>query len=394
MNKIGGLEECIIPGILETVEDARNTIYETVRTGKEINPENIINEIVYRMCNRIKDERNLPSYKNNIILLETKDQKIVEKNTLDWFKDSRYSGKIDSFNDIKQRIIKVSFGEIPIPFFDYVQRRLNETGKQRIGGEKLKDAFIFVHTARALGILSQFEAELYTKILLLFHDVVEDRRDWRYGDLIRKINKGYIKYGPEEKAILKIENQPEFKEILDLVSKYDFGNKFYSGPKLANLLGHDLKSITKNIGENYQDYVNRMYNRCFSKGITKIVESLTSDHTKQMDLYLAIPKAKLADSIDNTIRVREGDMTKKTDRLSDGLILINETDSFLDKYKLKPKIPINLRKKLIKKSQEEITSVYQQYKGDKDLAVEPKLAKFREIETEYNSLKKYLNVNK
>ncbi len=388
MNKIKGSEEWIIPGILETVEDARKIIYENVRTGKEITPEHVINEIVYKVYNRIKDERNLPYYKNNIILLKTQDQKIVEKNTLDWFKDSIYSKKLDSFYDIKKGLMNVAFGKIPIPFFDYVQRILNETGKQRIGGEKLKDAHIAIHPTRMWWTLSDLGLGLYCKIYAMFHDCIEERRDWRYENLISQIKDGVIEYGPKEKELLKTENQEEFREISDLILTYDFGKDFYNGELLLNSLLYNIISITNNVKEEYGNYSERLINRIYSEEIKKITEGLTNDSKKQIELYSAPLDVKFVDLFDNTDTVREGDISDKIDRLSNNLIFIKKEDTFLSKHiELKSETLIKSRENVIKESKDEIKSVFKQYEGKQNPALEVRIEKFKEMEIEYNNLK-------
>ncbi|MDD5086566.1 MAG: hypothetical protein PHV16_02330 [Candidatus Nanoarchaeia archaeon] len=386
-NPLEKIKNCIIPGILENVNDARSIIYENVRTGKFITPENIINDIVYKINKRLKDDKNIPFYKNNIILLETKDKKILEKNTLDWFKESKYSKKLEYFYDIKKGLMKVAFGEIPIPLFEYVQKRLNETGKQRIGGEKLKDAYIAIHPTRAWWILSDLGGSFYDKLLILPHDVIEERRDWRYKNIVYEIKHGLREYGTKERKLLKTENQEEFKEICDIVSKYDFGIGFYNGKSFSDWLSYNLVSITKNVKEEYEDYSIRLFNRIYSKDIIRIVESLTGDPEKQIELYSSVSNAKLADLIDNTDNLREGGLTKTLNRLDYNFIYLKQKNDFLIKHdKLNSETSERLTEELIKKSKEEIKIGSNLYKGKKNPALEVRIKKFRDLEIGYNRL--------
>jgi len=386
MNKIRGLEDCLIPNVFETEKDAREVVYELARLGRRINGNNVINEIIYRKENKLKDEKNLPAYRNSEILKDNQ-----KKKTLDLFVEQYGKKKRECFQDINRILIPWVFGDGFIKVFNYSQRKLNQTQKQRIGGEKFKDAYIFIHIIRTVGILQEFGATDYQKRSGFIHDDPEELRDKR----IERIDN--LVAGSEEETKLKkdIKNAPEYKEIYNLLVKRRRGNwKEIIDEKEAKLTIHHLRLLTRRVNESYKGYVRRMVNGCSSEYITKSIKQLTSNPEEQMNLYAAPLICKAADSIDNTRRVREGDISQKISRLSHNLILINGTDWFLNKYKLKPKILINLRKELIKRSQNEIISVYQQYKGDKDLAVKAKLTKFREMETEYNSLKKYLNVNK
>jgi hypothetical protein len=148
MNKTMELEECIIKGVLETKEDARDIGFELARLGRRINANNVVNEIIYRKENKPRDEENLPIYRNNKILIDHK-----KKKTLELFVEQYGKEKKERFKNINRILIPYIFGEGFIKLFNYSQRKLNQTKKQRIGGEKLKDAYIFVHTFRTAEIL-------------------------------------------------------------------------------------------------------------------------------------------------------------------------------------------------------------------------------------------------
>jgi len=398
MDNTIGLEKCIIKGVLETKEDARDIGFELVRLGRRINANNVINEIIYRKENKQKNEQNLPVYRNNKILVNHK-----KKKTLELFVEQHSKKKKECFKNINRILIPCIFGDGFIRLFNYSQRKLNQTRKQRIGGEKLKDAYIAVHTFRTVEILQEFGATDYQKRLGFLHDIIEELRDWRIerikDNLVTKI---------DEKTKLKeeIKSAPEYKEIYDLLVKRRKGNwKEIISEEEAKSTKHHLRLLTRRVNESYKSYVKRMHHDCLKDKIKKKVKYLTSDEKEQMNFYAAPLVVKLADSIDNTRRVREGNISNRISRLYHNLYTLKEVDNFL--YHSRFCMLRRLRKELIRSSKEEVERNIKDFKKDNDPAVKSKFEIFQELKDQYIDLdkrsmhnltiqkdKKYLNGNK
>lgn len=378
MEKIEGIEACLIPAILETEEDAREVVYEVVRIGREVNRRNVINELVYRELDVLKDAESLPNYRTNKILIEDK-----EVRTLDLFVKEYGIEKFKSFLDINRILIQYAFGEGCVEVFNYAQRKINLTKRQRIGGEKLKDAHAFVHSARAAGILYGFGATPYQIKLSFLHDVIEELRDWRI-DQREKADE-------EEKTQLQkeIENPPEYGEIRSLLVELCDETE-------ARLTIYHLRLLTRWLNKNYEQYVSRMMDGCGSDYALGLIRSITSDPEEQMNLYFTPPIDKVPDSMDNTIRLPEGDMPKKRDRLENNLELLGGIYEFLNSERIEealgtylppPKILTDLCNGLITVSLGQIAKIEQLFKGDSYLGIRADLEEFRGFKDEFEKFR-------
>jgi len=384
MNNTMGLEECIIKGVLETKEDARDIGFDLVRLGRRINEDNIVNEIIYRKENKPKDKENLPAYRNNEILINNEKRK-----TLELFIEQYGKEKKRCFQNINRILIPCIFGDGFIRLFNYSQRKLNQTKKQRIGGEKLKDAYIFVHTFRTVEILQEFEATDYQKRLGFLHDIIEELRDWR----IKKVKDNLVRDIDEERKLREeIKSAPEYKEIYDLLVKRRKGNwKEIISEEEAKSTKYHLRLLTRRVNESYKNYVKRMHHGCFKDKIKKKVKYLTFDKKEQINFYAAPLVVKIADSIDNTRRLREGNISDRISRLYHNLYTLKEVDNFL--YRSKFDMIIRLRKGLIESSKEEVERNIRDFENDNDPAVKSKFKIFQELKDRYNDLDKRSTYN-
>ncbi len=383
MNSTSGLEKCIIEGVLETKKDARNIGFELVRLGRKIKGSNVINEVIYEKEKRKKDEENLPAYRNNEILINNKREK-----TLDLFVEHYGKEKKKCFKDINSILITSIFGKEFIDIFNYSQRKLNQTKKQRIGGEKLKDSYIFVHSFRTAEILKEFGASNYQIRLGFLHDVIEELRDWR----IKKIKNNSVKDIEEIKKLKDyIKSPPEYKEIHNLLVKTNKKNgKEKISEEETRLINYHLRLLTRHVNESYKNYAKRMHHNCFKNKAKNNVEYLTSDKKEQMNFYVTPLAVKLADSIDNTRTARHGGLPKRIKRLYHNVYTLNELDNFL--YHSKSGILIKLRKELIKDSIEEIERNINDFGDGKDPTVTAKYELFQDLKRQYIKLdKKNLN---
>jgi len=399
------IKKCTIRGILETREDAKEVIYEIVRTKRKITPDSIITELVYREKDVTKDEESLPLYINDRILLDGE-----EKDTSGLFVEWYGKEIADNFDEGGRILIPWAFGEGITKAFSYAQRKLNSTGKQRIGGEKLKDAHIFVHSARAIGILESYEATTYQKRLGALHDVPEELTDYR------KEQSEKAKGKKRKQLQREIRNPPEYQEIYKLfvsreskVKDFFYSiyfslpprtqegidrivNRFYTfyepegvpiDQREARLMVYHLRLLTKKPQESYDQYVKRMVEGCLSGYAKRKIESITSDPEEQANLYAAPLIVKCADAIDNTIRVREGNISNKETRLSHNLELLKGVGNFLNKYLSSPQILKELREELITTSMDEIASIEQQYERENYLHVRGIIERFRDMLKSY-----------
>jgi len=384
MNKTMGLEECIIKGVLETKEDARDIGFELARLGRRINANNVVNEIIYRKENKPKDEENLPTYRNNKILINHK-----KKKTLELFVGQYGKEKKERFKNINRMLIPYIFGDGFIKLFNYSQRKLNQTKKQRIGGEKLKDAYIFVHTFRTAEILKKFGGTDYQIRLCFLHDVIEELRDWR----IERIKNNLIKSDEEKTKIKKeIISAPEYKESYNLLIKRRKGNwNEIISEEEAKSTKYHLRLLTRRVNEPYRFYVKRMRHGCLKDKIKEKVKYLISDEKEQMNFYAAPLVVKLADSIDNTKRLRKGNISNRISRLYHNLYTLKEVNKFL--YYSKFDMLTKLKKELIKNSKEEIGRNIKSFENENDPTVKSKYEVFQELKSQYIELDKRSTYN-
>ncbi len=401
------IKERSIEDLLNDKKNLRNIGLDLARLGRRINPNNVINEIIYKDNSTIKDAKNLPAYRNNQIL-----KKGRRKKTLDLFLEKYGKEKKEKLKDINNTLISKVFGKDYIEIFNYSQRKLNQTKKQRIGGEKLKDAYIFVHTYRTVEILKEFGANDYQMRLGFLHDIVEDLRDWR----IKKRNKLIEEYDkikntyknkPDKKTeilaqeIKRLDNEiksaPEYDEIYNLLLKsYKSEGKEKISEQEAKLTKYHVRLLTRRVNEPYKRYAKRLCNGCFKDNAKNKIKSLTLNEEEEKRFYFSPVVVKLADSIDNTRRVREGDISDRISRLYHNLYFLREVNNLI--YHSKDNMLIKLRYELIKGSKEEIENNIRDFEKEKDPTVESKLEVFKELKRKYNrfnitenSFKEYKN---
>jgi len=368
-----------IEDILKTKGILRNIGFELVRLGRRINGTHVINEIIYEEENRKKDEQNLPAYRKNEIVINNEREK-----TLDLFVERYGKEKKKCFKYINSILISSIFGKKSIEVFNYSQRKLNQTKKQRIGGEKLKDAYIAIHPFRTAEILKKVGATDYQIRLGLLHDTIEETKDVR----IKKVKDNSVKdYREIEKLREEIKSPPEYKEISDLLVKTNKGNeKEKISEEEIKLTNYHLRLLTRYINESYKNYVKRMHHKCFKSKVKKKIEYLTSDKKEQMNFYVTPLVVKLADSIDNTRRAKDVGLPKRIRRLFHNIYTLNELDNSL--YHSKSNILIKLRKELIKDSKEEVERNIKAYENENDPAVKSKYDVFQELKDQYIELGK------
>jgi len=368
-----------IEDILKTKGILRNIGFELVRLGRRINGTHVINEIIYKKEDRKKDEKNLPAYRKNEILINNKRVK-----TLDLFVEQYDKEKKECFKDINSILISSIFGKESIGIFNYSQRKLNQTKKQRIGGEKLKDAYIAIHTFRTAEILEEFGATDYQIRAGLLHDTIEETKDVR----IKKVKDNSVKDIDEViKLREEIKSPPEYKEIYNLLVKTNNGNgKEKISEEEAKLTNYHLRLLTRHVSESYKNYVKRMHHKFFKSKAKKKIEYLTSDKKERRNFYIAPLVVKLADSIDNTRRAKDVDLSKKIRRLYHNIYTLSELDYFL--YHSNSSILIKLRKELIKSSKEEVERNIKAYENENDPVVKSKYEVFQELKRQYIKLDK------
>lgn len=391
------IKEKSIEDLLDDKKDLRNIGLNLVRLGRRINPSNVINEIVYEDNSTIKDGKNLPVYRNNQILKENRRRK-----TLDLFLEKYGKEKKERLKDINNVLISKVFGKDYIEIFNYSQRKLNQTKKQRIGGEKLKDAYIFVHTYRTVEILKEFGANDYQTRLGFFHDIVEELRDWRIKkreDLIGQYDKikGVYREKLDKKEdilnreIKKLDNEiksaPEYEEIYNILLKsHKSQGKEKISEEEAKLTKYHVRLLTRRVNESYKKYAKRLCNGCFKgnikDNIKEKIKSLALDKEEEINFYISPVVVKLADSIDNTRRVREGDISNRISRLYHNLYFLREVNNFM--YRSKYDKIINLRNELINASKKEIEKNIKDFEKDKDPTVESKLEVFKDLKKSYS----------
>lgn len=404
------IEKCRISGILENEKDAREVVSEIVRTGRTINRPNFIDEVIYMAFGVVKDENGLPRYRNHKItagyglemngslleLLSEKDEDAEDLPTLRKMVDERetvktsdlfleiYGGERYGYlRDINRMLIPSALGEGCIKAFNYTQRKLNITKKQRVGGKELKDAHIFVHSARTAGILREFGATPYQIGLGLLHDVPEEMRDWRIEQ--REKAKGREK----RKLTIGIRKRPEYDEIYGLFSVWDTKRKKIVYDRKANLMIYHLQSLSRWLNESYEPYSTRLVNSSLSDGAKRKIEAITPDLKKQADLYATPLIVKAADCLDNTIRVLELDLPKQYRRFHRNMEIIKGINTFLDKYPTYTEALVRLRDELIKDSRVKLLKVQDQYKDDRNPHMQIKLRALKKMGMEYNKLSLY-----
>lgn len=399
---VESLEECLIPGVLWTDKDAREVIYEVVRIGRRINRRNVINELIYRELGLLKTTESLPLYRNSKFLLKREvlsedGEKIIiseEKDTLELFIEKYGAEKAESFRYINRILIPYAFGVGCIRAFNYGQHKLNETKKQRTGGEERKDAWYFVHSARTAGYLYEKGATPYQIRLSFLHDVIEDRRDWRI-EQREKVD------GEEKERLQReIENPPEYGEIRDLFVKRAKSWEQAIAEAEAELMVYQLRLVTRRLKESYEQYINRMNDGCANEDVLRLIRTITLDPEEQMNLYSAPPINKTGDSLDNTIRLPEEDMPGKKSRLSHNIVLLGGIYEFLKperieralgEYIAPPQILVDLSNKLITASLDEIKKIRAEFKDDSDLGIKADLEEISGFENEFEKFREMYN---
>lgn len=434
------IEKCKIPGILETKEDAQEIYFDIVRIGKKVSRDSVVTWIIYKQFEMpYSTEVSLERFKKNKMVLTD------PKGLLEIFRDSpallpwtkRFKDKkelpISIVNLLKGNLVDTSelfvdlngnelyglyenvnniltswaFGDGVVAELNYAQSKINLTERQRVGGEELKDAYAFVHTARIVGILDAYGATPYQKKLAAFHDLPEEMRDWR----IEKRDKAT---GKQKKHLQKaITNPPEFEQIYNLYFREESHLKevllpiywsiegkipqwldkainriyqfTYSSEPLdkndARLLQYHVRLLTRKIRESYADYVDRMVNGSLTPYVQRKVESIAPDDLeKQAQLYAAHWVAKGGDCIDNTNRLTESDVTQKRKRLDHNLDFLRGIAAFVEASPLPvPKILTDMAKELFEKTQTGIETYQKQFSSEEYGPAQEFAQKFRTL---------------
>ena len=368
-------------------------------------------ELVYQHHNVPKDEKNLGLYKNDQVRIE--DFCFFSR---DIFLREFPQADIRALQNAGNDLIEWAFGKGIVDFFNYAQSKLNSTEFQRIGGEELKDAYIFIHSVRVLERMGT----TYEKQLALLHDLFEEMNDFRKNKIdelkqekasaievawkakieeeaISKIKQGYDEQIETYKRF--IEEPPEREDIRGLFKNYFTG--IYDEKKaeiLAEVALRHLSMLTRdselNEREDYTEYINRFVEGVDSKEIQALLRSAGIEGEEAMEFYRAPLNVKLEDTRDNTERSREIDILRNYRRLGHNHILISGIDRFIEKYKIEEGSIVDRRNGLLRASMKELNfNIKTKYKGDDNPHIQSYLNKLRELRDIYNQLPEKMGKN-
>jgi len=401
------LEKIKIKGILEKSKQAQRLIEEIVRYGCSVSPKTIMTELVYQHLKIPKDEDNLGMYKDDQIRIE--DSCLYSK---DIFSQTFRQVDIGILQNAGNDLIEWAFGEGIVDFFHYAQERLNSTGFQRIGGEQLKNAYIFIHSVRVLERMNT----TYERQLALVHDVVEDVTKFRDDERKRlekeqnSVHERALQVKLRQRGIEAliqdynrdidmhremIKNPPE-REYIKKLFEDNFARE-YKDNKKANILAiaalNHLDLLTRKITpkgkEDYEAYIMRLEESVDSEGIQRLLKSVGIEREEAKQFYETPIVVKLTDTLDNTERSREIDILRNYNRLEHNLILLKMVDRFIEKHNIKKGKLVDRKNKLYDLSMTELNfNIDTRYSKDPNPHVQDYLRRLSELRGTYREIPK------